>query len=422
MFCGVVIDDKKGHFNNEGMDVFSKKSKKIVVALGAALASNSALAVLTPDQVYDAAWDQRTGSCAGAVIGTEFSDRCIAAAAGNDTGGASPGNNGGVFSGVGNSSTYAERKIVSDRLKKLKERGGASGDTFSGERLGYFVSGKLTETERIDTTLETGYELDEHGVTGGMDYVFSDKFVAGFAIAYSDTDLDYNKGTGGADSAGSSDYENISFLTYANYSVNDSFGIDGYVGWSGIDYDLKRNIKYTANGDNVDTTAVAEAEANKVLAGLNFIYNLSYDALLLSPMIKLDYSGTFIDQYSESQGAGLNLKYQSQNIQSFKSTLGFDVSYAVSMPWGVLLPKIKAGYVHEFLDQRRTIHASFVQDTTNYDLQFSTDKPDRDYFIVGGGLSTVLAHSVQLFVDYERIEGHRYLNSYTVSGGVRIAF
>ena len=139
-------------------------------------------------------------------------------------------------------------------------------------------------------------------------------------------------------------------------------------------------------------------------------------------MLRLDYSGTYIDDYSESGGAGLAMKYQSQDIQSFKSTLGFDTTYAVSAPWGVVLPRIQAGYVHEFLNERRTVHASFIQDTGNFDLQFETDKPDRDYFVIGAGVSTVLAHSAQLFVNYERIEGNRYMNSYTVSGGVRVSF
>ena len=92
------------------------------------------------------------------------------------------------------------------------------------------------------------------------------------------------------------------------------------------------------------------------------------------------------------------------------------------MPWGVLIPKIKAGYVHEFLNNRRAISVSFVEDASSTKLHFDTVKPDRDYVVICGGISSVLTHSVQMYVDYERIEGHRYLNSYTVSGGVRVAF
>ena len=281
------------------------------------------------------------------------------------------------------------------------------------------------ENDRQDTLLETGYDLDEIGFTVGMDYVFSEKFVAGLAVSYSDTDLDFNNNTG------NSDFEKISVLTYVNYNVNDRFSIDGYLAWSSIDYELRRKISYSAadpffipnlGGVDVNTSTSADAEANKVLAGLNLVYTLSYNALEISPLLRLDYSGTFIDSYTESGGSGLALQVESQNIQSFKSNIGFNTSYAVSVPWGVVLPNVRASYVHEFLDQRRTIHASYIQDPGNFDLRFKTDQPDRDYFVFGAGLSTVLARGIQLFVDYERIEDHRYLNSYMVSGGLRAAF
>ena len=403
--------------------MFTSKSGFIFVFFGSILSSSSVFADTSPAEVLNESWDF---VCPGTSdSGSDLEARCDEIGGGTIGGiEAGTGNNAGVSTGVGNSTTYLDRhhkKAIEERQEKLKKQG-AAGDILSGERLGFFSSGKLTEIDRKDTVLETGYDSDVLGFTVGMDYIFSEKFVAGLAVGYSDTDLDYNG------NVGSSDYESVSVLTYANFSVNDDFSIDGYLGWTGIDYDLTRNISYAITPccnqsiPPVNTVANADATANKILAGLNFSYSLSYDALKVTPLIKLDYSGSFIDSYAESGGDGLALRYQDQNIQSFKSTLGFDTSYAVSVPWGVILPRVKAGYVHEFLDQRRTIHASFVQDATNYDLQFSTDKPDRDYFVIGGGISAVLTHSVQLFVDYQRVEGHRYFNSYTVSGGVRAAF
>lgn len=390
------------------------------MVLGAGLASNS-VADTSPADVFNNAW----ATVCSNTLGAELRQRCdennlggLLGIPANGGAAAGAGGNGGVSSGIGNSTVMSDqynKKALEERKEKLKQEG-AAGDILSGERLGFFASGTQTEIDRKDTTLEAGYDSDISGFTVGMDYIFSEKFVSGIAVSYADTNLDYN-GNGG-----SSDSESVSVLTYANYNVNDHFSIDGYLGWSGVDFDLGRNISYIGTAVNVNTSTTADAEADKVLAGLNFTYNLSYDALQLNPMLRLDYSGTYIDDYSESGGAGLAMKYQSQDIQSFKSTLGFDTTYAVSAPWGVVLPRIQAGYVHEFLNERRTVHASFIQDTGNFDLQFETDKPDRDYFVIGAGVSTVLAHSAQLFVNYERIEGNRYMNSYTVSGGVRVSF
>lgn len=335
-------------------------------------------------------------------------------------GGGNAGNAGsaGISTGVLNSTIYSDRHKKAIRKRK-EELQAASGDILSGERLGFFASGKMTETERENTTLETGYESDTHGFTVGMDYFFSDQLVAGIAVDYADTDLDYSG------NAGNSDYESVSVITYGSFNANNGFSLDGYLGWTGIEYDIQRNMRLAsiiAGAPILNVAAKADTEANKVLVGINIAHNLNFNAIEFTPSLKLDYSGTFLDGYTESDSNGLALKYDNQDVQSFKSNLGFDSSYAISMPWGVILPQIHAGYVHEFLDHRRTIHASFVQDITNTDLQFKTDKPDRDYFVFGGGISTVLAHSVQLFVDYERTEGHRYLNSYTVSGGLRVGF
>ena len=397
----------------------------VVGVLGATLTSNSVLADISPSDVISNAWSTVCGNTLGADLRARCDENNLGGLLGIPADGgaaAGAGSNGGVSSGLGNSTVMPDqykKKSLEERKEKLKQEG-AAGDILLGERLGFFASGMQTEIDRKDTTLETGYDSDILGFTVGMDYIFSEKLLAGLAVSYSDTDLDYNS------NAGATDYESVSVLTYANYNVNDRFSIDGYLGWTGIDFDIGRNISYPPSAGSVaqpvNTSTSADAEANKVLAGLNLAYAISFDALKITPLLKLDYTGTFIDSYTESGGIGLALKYQNQNIQSFKSTLGFNSSYAVSVPWGVILPKVKAGYVHEFLNHSRTVHASYVQDTGNFDLQFNTDKPDRDYFVVGGGISTVLTHSVQLFVDYERIEGNRYMNSYTVSGGVRAAF
>ena len=380
------------------------------------LISSSVVAEKSPGQVLDESWEY---VCPNAIRGSELEARCAGIGGGNNAGiEAGIGNNAGVSSGVGNSTVYNDRrnkKIVEERQDKLKQQR-AAGDILSEERLGFFVSGKLNETERENTVLESGYESDMQGVTVGVDYFFTNDFVAGLSVDYMSTDLDYS-----AD-AGSSDYESVSVIAYANHRVTNEFSIDGYVGWTGVDYDLKRKISYdlTCGCDVVNATASSDEDANKVLAGMSFFYTLSKDALSVTPLLRLNYSGTFLDSYTESGGDGYALDYENQEIQSFESLLGLDASYAASFSWGVLLPRIKAGYVHQFLDQRRTIHASFVQDAGSYDLEFKTDKPDRDYFVFGGGISAILAHGVQFFVDYERVEGHRYINSYTVSGGVRV--
>jgi outer membrane lipase/esterase len=392
------------------------KNKKIFALAVITLSIKNVYAEKSPDQVVNESWGR---VCQGAKIGSNLQAWCMESPTETVNGVF----NSSTSSGIGNSTVYSDRltnQSLEKREEELKKKqGGGAGDILSFERLGFYATGKSAEDERKTTTLESGYESDMHGFTVGADYFFADNFVAGLAVDYMDTKLNFDNQNPARVQAGSSNYETLSVLGYGNYRWNKNLSIDGYLGWSGVDYDILRPV--TCIGVQ-NAVASGHTTADKILAGMTVNYSVYVEGFSVTPSIKADYSGTFIDSFRETGGQGYDFDYQDQEVHSFKTNLGFDVAYNVSVPWGVLIPRVKAGYIHEFLYHQRTIKASFVDDASSYTLKFDTDKPDRDYFIVGGGVSSVLTHNVQMYVDYERIEGHRYLNSYVVTGGVRLAF
>ncbi len=84
------------------------------------------------------------------------------------------------------------------------------------------------------------------------------------------------------------------------------------------------------------------------------------------------------------------------------------------------MPQMRVYYVHEFMNDARSIASALTLAGSN--RTGKTDDPDRNYMLWGGGLSTVLGYGVQLFVDYEQLSAHRFLDSWTVSGGIRMEF
>lgn len=401
----------------------NKLSTYLVILFSAGFVQSASAEIerVTAADAMNESWS--AGVCDNAIRGSELADRCAGVNGGDAAGPeAAAGNNTAISSSLGSAAYLSDKNQKDDidkRLKKLKEKSaGASADILALERFGFFASGRTTQTDRITTRFETGYDSDLVGFTVGMDYFFTDKFVAGFALGYSDTDVSSFNNTG------RTDLDAINTLFYANYAVTDDFSVDGYVGWTGIDYDIKREINYnlTCACDTVSSTATAQTNADKISAGIAASYRWSYDALSVIPRLKLDYTGTFIDGYTENGGAGLALNYREQEIQSLKMEFGADVNYAISIPWGVIIPTAGIAYVHEFSDNSRTIHTAFVQDASSYDIAFDTDKPDRDYMLISAGMSAVLPHGIQLFVNYERVELHRYIDSYTINGGVRFGF
>jgi len=380
---------------------------------------------LTPEDAMKASWP--TVCSDTTKLGSELSDVCVTNGLG--TGGTASDSStatSAVLGNVANLSDKNQKDKVEGRLEELKEK--SSGGTVSildSERLGFFITGNTTQTQRITTDFGTGYESDDGGFIVGIDYFITNKWVAGFSVGYSNTDLTFNG------DAGSTELDSVNTLLYTSYAVTDAFSLDGYLGWTGIEYDMARNVVFDVSCGCSSTflgRTTGKTAANKVTTGLTAAYGFNLHSLAINPKLKLDYAGTFIDEFSEQEDpnniSGVALKYQDQDIHSLKTELGVDLDYAFSTEWGVILPHVGLSYVHEFLNDSRTIHTSFVQDlnTTPYDMAFVTDDPDRDYMVFSTGISTVLSRGIQIFLNYERVDLHKYIESYSVSGGVRVGF
>ncbi len=340
----------------------------------------------------------------------------------------STGNNLTISGGLArstSSSDEARKQKIKERLKELKEKqenNQGAGDILDSERLGFFISGKTTQVDRKNTDIETGYDAETYGFVAGMDYQFSRDFAAGLAIGYANIDTEYDGGSGVQDT------DSVSVMLYNHFSPMDNLSLNAYAAWTGYDYDSTRNI--TIDSSNIDPatvmilngTARGNTDGDQLMAGIGASYDLNINSLTITPRFNFDYSDTWIQGYTETDNDGLALIYEDQAIHSYKTTSGIDLSYASSFSWGVLLPRAKIYHVHEFSDSSRIIHASFAQDNKGVAVDSVTESPDRDYLVFGVGFSAVLPHALQLFVDFEKIEEHRYINSYTVTGGLRMGF
>jgi outer membrane autotransporter protein len=150
--------------------------------------------------------------------------------------------------------------------------------------------------------------------------------------------------------------------------------------------------------------------------------------LTLGPIARLNYSRADLDGYQENidstdAGSGLALSVEGQKITSFSTVLGGQVSYAISLPWGVVLPQLRLEWEHEFENDSRTIRANFLEDPTPDDtsqIQLLTDAPDRDFFNIAAGVSAVLRRGLSAFVQYQTVIGLADVKSHHVALGLRI--
>ncbi|PDT80545.1 autotransporter outer membrane beta-barrel domain-containing protein [Sinorhizobium sp. BJ1] len=166
-------------------------------------------------------------------------------------------------------------------------------------------------------------------------------------------------------------------------------------------------------------------------ANLNAGYDWQYGGLVIGPRLAFRTSWQSIDSYSETEAAGslhpitgASLRYGDQDIVSVQTRVGFAVSRPFALETITVVPFAQLDYIHEFANDQRTIHASFVEDGRPDPLVFSfkTNRPDRDYFELRTGVVTEVFNGGVAYMDGRAILANDLIDNYGFTGGLRISF
>jgi outer membrane lipase/esterase len=324
------------------------------------------------------------------------------------------------FSVVGLDPQYHGNTVTAaqNRYGKL---GGAAGadDTGPYSKLGGFITPRGSFGDKDATDREDGFDFYSIGVTAGLDYRFTDNFVFGSAFSYTrlDTEFDNVPTVAGGD-VKANGYGVSLFGLYSD----ENWYLNGIGSYRRNDYDLKRRIRFST----IDSTATADTDSDQFGISVGGGYEITEGQTTYGPHLRVNYLTAKIDGYTEQGPAAMKLQVRDQNFNSLTTALGGGASYAMSKGFGVLVPQIRAEWIHEFKNDERLLGATFVNDPrANLDghtLFARTEGPDRDYFTVLFGLSTVLRGGLQGFVSYERIFELKDISSNIFNGGVRYEF
>jgi outer membrane autotransporter protein len=324
---------------------------------------------------------------------------------------------GAASSASGTAGAETRGSDVQQASRRLRQRqGAASADTGGAYGFSVFASADYQNFDKDTTRFETGFDRDTVGGTVGADYLLRNGLVLGAALSYAHEFGNY-EGVGGG-----FDHDAYGILVYGSVVPIPSMFVDVAAGYTRKDYSFDRRVSLAVNALNVAGSTTGDTDGNEFRIGVNTGYDFLLGRFTVGPRFGVTYRETTIEGYRESGRTGLELSYDNQNIQSLTTTVGLFGSVALSTGFGVIVPQATAEYVHEFLDDQRSVGFRLVQDLGQRRFLYQTEPPDRDYLNLGVGVSMVLANGMQPFLNFRELVGYRDRSSHTVTLGLRVPF
>jgi outer membrane autotransporter protein len=299
--------------------------------------------------------------------------------------------------------------------------GGASADEepggLLGDKLGIWFRGNYSFGKKDAEDSSPRFDADQYVLLAGLDYRLSDHAVLGTAFSYADASIKFDpKDPGGLDTKA------WTASVYGSLYTAKSFYLDLTANVTNSNYDADRNITY------VDGSGLVQADAKGSTGGLTYSggfaggYDFVHGGLTISPNFGAFYINATINSFAETGAGGLNLLYDDQNFRSLTGTAGIRMSYAWKQSWGVLLPHVRADFVHEFADDTDVFAVRFAADP-NVDnappILVETKNPDSSYWRMAAGFSAQFAQGISGYVEYQRLQSFQSLAFSDVSGGLR---
>ncbi|MBB3464221.1 autotransporter domain-containing protein [Rhizobium sp. BK377] len=224
------------------------------------------------------------------------------------------------------------------------------------------------------------------GVSAGVDYRFSDRFVAGFGLGYGHDKSDV--GDDGTESRGAA----YSAAIYGSFKAADNLFLDGLVGASRLDFDSSRYI--SSSGDFAEATR----DGGQMFASLTAAYEFRNRTWLVSPYGRFELSRSWLNGFTESGGGIYDLTYGNQTVDTAAGVIGLRLSYTLMTDWGILTPGARAEYTHDFAGSSR-MQLGYA-DSGNLPYEFEAEDSGDDYASLGLSLDAALLNNCAVGVEY----------------------
>ncbi len=269
-----------------------------------------------------------------------------------------------------------------------------------------FVSASGTQD---GSETQTGYHFNIYGLVAGADYRPGSDWLLGLGSGFYRTKASFEAG------GGSARVKNLPFFTYAAYTPGDFYAM-GSLGYTLNWYEIDRNVIFAGLG----RTANRSVNGGAFNGALETGYDFRFTKAILTPAATLFYSRARVDGFTETGADSLNLSVDSQTAESLQGGIGFRAARPFKYCGTDAMVQVSAFYQHEFSNDSRGVNARLAQTGSGFTIQ--TDRPHRDFVVLGGGLSFNIRRHLSLHANYNAELGGSEYTAHLVSAGIKWEF
>ena len=254
------------------------------------------------------------------------------------------------------------------------------------------------------------YRFDTGGFLAGGDYRWSENFATGLYAGYQYTQANYAND-------GSTQINTALFGGYATYT-NGGFYADAVVGGGYNAYQVRRPIEFST----IDRTARSRPDGGQLATSLNLGYDWQIGKFTLGPIAGVQYTYVGLASFTESGADSLDLRVNTQNVNSLRTTFGGRIAYTWNATEHItIIPEVRMLWQHEFLNDPRNI-SSALDGGAGPTFGYETAAPGRDSVFAGAGVSAQFGDRWNAFFYYNADFGRQDYIGHMISGGLGWSF
>jgi len=260
----------------------------------------------------------------------------------------------------------------------LDDEGKAAGN--GNGKVGLWFSGSYTHVD--SNKVNSHFDGDLTSGVVGIDYKVKDNLITGVALGYEESDLTTTFNTGTEDSSG------WTVAPYALFQVNKTFSVDATVGYSNLNYDVKRTEPRDAN------SITGTTDADRWFAAANVNGNWVKNKFLIGGSAGVLSVSEDKDAFTEVGSGGQAVAAKSTNLG--RVHLGGDLGYNM----GKLVPYVSADFRHDY----------------------NTDSTDSNSVEVGVGSRFQLGNAISASIEANTVQMKSDLDQWGALASFRVTF